>query len=131
MPARFLGVTAVPCLAILLPPSTAYSTRTLQMLVPRLPRGHPLDMHLYLSERDSWQAVAETEQPIWTATDFGLAESDVSRHFSYTYRPSAAVQNNGSVFVHAVFVPTGASPNPKGAQPVHVHVADSCRTQIS
>lgn len=92
---------------------TAKSGEPVKMLVPRLPRGHPLDMHLYLSERDSWQAVAESEQPIWTATDFGLAESDVSRHFSYTYRPSAAVQNNGSVFVHAVFVPTGASPNPK------------------
>jgi hypothetical protein len=84
-----------------------------KFLTPRLPRGHPLDMHLYISEEASWQAVAAAATPIWSTFEVPLAEQQEPRRLQYVYRPSPAVQANGSVYVHAVFVPTGASPNPK------------------
>lgn len=34
------------------------------------------------------------------------------RQFTYLYRPSKAVQNNGSVYIHTVFTPEGAQPYP-------------------
>lgn len=71
-------------------------------------------MHLYISEEASWQAVAAAATPIWSTFEVPLAEQQEPRRLQYVYRPSPAVQANGSVYVHAVFVPTGASPNPKG-----------------
>jgi len=35
-----------------------------------------------------------------------------------------AVMNNGSVYIHAIFTPTGASPNPSGALLAMLH---ACR----
>lgn len=84
-----------------------------QMLSPLLPRGHPLDMHLFISEKRDWRTAAAAEQPVWTASNVPLGEAGTARGGSYIYRPSPAVQNNGSVWVHAVFTPSGASPNPK------------------
>jgi hypothetical protein len=143
-------------------------------VVPQFPKGHPLDMHLFLTEQPEWRAAAQAEQPIWVASDVPLAEPGVTREFDYVYRPSEvgagsgagswdaacscgcwcqpgvhsaaatslfvvgyvvwpdlqapdcctlpwvaqAVQNNGSVYVHLVFTPTGASPNPTGEPPL-------------
>ena len=84
------------------------------MLLPRLPRGHPLDCHVFLSESPDWAAGATGGTPLWVASDVALAEAGVKREFDYVYHPSPAVQNNGSVWVHAVFTPLGASPDPKG-----------------
>ncbi|KAL4425896.1 hypothetical protein ABPG75_009912 [Micractinium tetrahymenae] len=84
-----------------------------KFVVPQFGRSHPLDMHLFLSESRSWRGAASAGPALWVASDVPLAESGVKRDFSYVYRPSKAVQNNGSVFVHAVFTPTGASPNPQ------------------
>ncbi len=85
-----------------------------QVLSPLLPRGHPLDMHLFISEKRDWRTAAAAEEPVWTASNVPLGEPGPARGETYVYRPSPAVQNNGSVWVHAVFTPTGASPSPKG-----------------
>jgi hypothetical protein len=84
-----------------------------QVLSPLLPRGHPLDMHLFISEQPDWRAAASDGEPVWTASNVPLGEPGPARGSSYVYRPSPAVQNNGSVWVHAVFTPAGASPSPK------------------
>ncbi|EFN57413.1 hypothetical protein CHLNCDRAFT_142853 [Chlorella variabilis] len=59
-----------------------------RIVSPRLPRGHPLDMHLFISEEASWQAVAAQAQPVWLAADVALAEPDVKREATFVYRPS-------------------------------------------
>lgn len=59
-----------------------------QVLSPRLFKGHPLDMHLYLSERPTWQDAVAAEQPVWTAADVPLAEAGVQRTAEFVYRPS-------------------------------------------
>ena len=91
------------------------STRP-QFLTPQFPRGQPLDCHLYVSEAADWRDAAAAGTPVWTAGDVPLAEPGVVRQHSHVYRPSPAVHNNGSVFVHAVFTLPGASPNPTGAR---------------
>lgn len=89
----------------------------LQVLSPQFSRGHPLDMHLYISEQRDWRKAAAAEQPVWTADNVPLAEGGEARGSSFLYRPSPAVQNNGSVWVHAVFTPAGAPNDPNGAPP--------------
>lgn len=161
------------CVLCLLPCRLPACPTPLQFVVPQFARGHPLDVHLFLSESRSWRAAAATGPALWVAADVPLAGAGVKREFSYVYRPSQvsgsqaaalgaatvavavmgdalpgafgaaaaaalralaagaactgcqpmcpvqppalqAVQNNGSVYVHAVFTPTGASPNPQG-----------------
>ncbi|KAL4445724.1 hypothetical protein ABPG77_008923 [Micractinium sp. CCAP 211/92] len=80
---------------------------------PQFGRSHPLDVHLFLSESRSWRAAAGAGPALWVASDVPLAEPNVKRQLAYVYHPSKAVQNNGSVYVHAVFTPTGGSPNPQ------------------
>lgn len=91
------------------------NTHPPQVLSPQFPRGHPLDLHLFISEQPDWQRAAADEAPAWTARDLALGMPGVVKQGAVAYRPSPAVQNNGSVFVHAVFTPTGASPNPTSA----------------
>lgn len=81
-------------------------------VTPRFHKGHPMDVHLFLSESSRWQKAAAAGPPVWVASDVPLAEPGTKHEFAYTYHPSQAVQNNASVYVHAVFTPTGASPVP-------------------
>jgi hypothetical protein len=79
---------------------------------PRLARATAVDVHVYVSEAAAWQeAAAGGAVPAWVARDVPLG-STAPREVRYLYRPSPAVQNNGSVFVHAVFTPPGAAPDP-------------------
>lgn len=87
-----------------------------QVLSPLLPRGHPVDMHLFISEKRDWRTAASADEPVWVASNLALGEPGVTRGGSYIYHPSPAVQNNGSVWVHAVFTPAGASPSPNSEQ---------------
>jgi hypothetical protein len=82
-------------------------------LSPRLARSTPVDVHVFISETDSWRAAAANgAPPVWLQRDVPLGSTQ-PQHFRYTYRPSPAVQNNGSVFVHAVFTPPGAPADPE------------------
>jgi hypothetical protein len=84
-------------------------------LTPMLPRGTPIDMYMYISENNNWKEVVASQEenpPIWVEKGIPLASGE-PRYSTHVYRPSPAVQNNGSVYVHAVFTPFGASPNPE------------------
>jgi len=84
-------------------------------LTPMLSRGTPVDMYMYISENENWKdAVTSSDEnpPIWVEKGIPLA-SGQPRYSTYTYRPSKAVQNNGSAYVHTIFTPFGASPNPE------------------
>lgn len=60
----------------------------MQALSPQFPKGHPLDMHLFISEHKSWRSAAADGQPVWTAGDVPLAEAGVNRQHTAVYRPS-------------------------------------------
>ncbi|GAB4824016.1 hypothetical protein N2152v2_011062 [Parachlorella kessleri] len=81
-------------------------------LAPRFAKHTPMDAHFFISEEPSWRAAARSSDPVWVASDVELAGGKEQR-YTYVYRPSHAVQHNGSVWVHAVFTPPGASPSPK------------------
>lgn len=84
-------------------------------LTPMLSRGTPVDMYMYISENENWKDVvtlSNENPPIWVEKGIPLASGE-PRYSTHTYRPSKAVQNNGSVYVHAIFTPYGASPNPE------------------
>jgi len=76
-----------------------------------IPRGTPMDVHFYISENGDWRNAASKQTPVWTAEGIPLGMGDSLIH-PYVYYPSPRVQNNGSVYVHAVFTPSGASPDP-------------------
>ena len=78
---------------------------------PLLSRGDPIDVHCYISEKEDWKDAVTSGEPIWLERDVPLATGE-PRLGTYLYRPSLAVQNNGSVYFHAVFTPPGASANP-------------------
>lgn len=79
--------------------------------LPRLPRGAPADLHMFLAEDSDWLAVAHAQSPIWVVQEFALG-SGAAQEKTVRYRPSPDVQNNGSLWVHTVFTPPGASPDP-------------------
>ena len=80
-------------------------------LRPTLGPESPMDVHVYVSEKSDWKQAAHLEEPVWMESSVLLA-SGKPRHYAYTYRPSATVQSNGSVYVHAIFTPPGASSDP-------------------
>lgn len=79
-------------------------------LTPLLPKGTPMDVHFFISEDASWNAAAKAD-PVWLAQSVAMGASEPLM-FPYLYRPSKGVQNNGTVYVHTVFTPPGASPDP-------------------
>lgn len=110
------------------PCTAALHIARLQVLSPQFSRGHPLDMHLYISEQREWRKAAAAEQPVWTADNVGLAEPGEARGSSVVYRPSPAVQANCSVWLHAVFTPAGAPTDPNGAPQAG---SDGCRGRVA
>lgn len=97
------------------------------MLNPMMSKGTPVDVHFFLTDTSSesgisgglgggmqptWFQIAERDiEPLWVAKNVPVAEGE-QRVFEYVYRPSKDALNNGSVLIHAVFTPAGASPNP-------------------
>lgn len=82
-----------------------------EMLQPRLGRGTAMDAHMFVSELEDWRAAVASGGPVHVAPGFELGLGP-AQAFSYVYRPSQAVRNNGSLFFHTVFTPPGASPSP-------------------
>mmetsp|Transcript_8115 Transcript_8115/g.24117 ORF Transcript_8115/g.24117 Transcript_8115/m.24117 type:complete len:668 (-) Transcript_8115:416-2419(-) len=72
---------------------------------PLINRTDPVSLRVFISEADTLEADVLGAGPVWEAPRFMLPlPAEHSR--VVTYRPSRAVQNNGSVFVHAVFEAT-------------------------
>jgi len=81
-------------------------------IAPKFLKNHPFDVHFYISEQAEWfDAVAQGTDPVWYLSDIPLADQTVDLQKNIQYTPSELVQTNGSVYVHAVFTPPGASPS--------------------
>ncbi|KDD74795.1 Cleft lip and palate transmembrane protein 1, partial [Helicosporidium sp. ATCC 50920] len=80
-------------------------------LVPRLGRGTPVDVHVFLSTEPMWRLAAQASAPLWSATNLPLgsfAETGASLDFAVP----ESVRRNGTAWVHAVITRAGASPDP-------------------
>lgn len=84
-------------------------------LTPLMGKGSAIDVHFFVTDSSQgptgWRQAAEVDEPVWVAHNVSVAMGP-SFSFEYTYRPSAEAQNNGSVLVHSVYTPHGASVNP-------------------
>ncbi|EIE18938.1 cleft lip and palate transmembrane 1 [Coccomyxa subellipsoidea C-169] len=81
------------------------------MLVPQFQRGTHLDLYVFLSEQPSFSQYSDSKALVWAEKDFALG-TEADRKLNITYHPSEAVQNNGTVYLHAFFAPTGVAIDP-------------------
>ncbi|KAK9917974.1 hypothetical protein WJX75_000180 [Coccomyxa subellipsoidea] len=81
------------------------------IFVPHFERGTHLDLYVFQSEQPSFSQYSDSKALIWTEKDFALG-SEADRKLNITYYPSEAVQNNGTVYLHAFFAPTGFAIDP-------------------
>ena len=82
------------------------------ILSPLFSKGTLVDVHMFISENSNWKEAVATTPPVWVEPNVPLGAGE-PRHSLYMYHPSPEVQNNGSVYIHAVITPPGASPNPE------------------
>ncbi|KAG2454215.1 hypothetical protein HYH02_001249 [Chlamydomonas schloesseri] len=77
-------------------------------LYPVFPKGQLVDMYMFLSEQRSIPSHQYAmEDLIWSETGVELGSAAESRKLTYTYEPSEAVKNNGSVWLHMVLTRAG------------------------
>jgi len=85
---------------------TAVNTKDpMSMSFPKYSKGSLVDMYCFISEKN-YLSDFDMSELIWSETGIELAMSD-QRNYTFIYEPSKAVQNNGSVYLHAVFVKSG------------------------
>ncbi|KAL2497989.1 Transmembrane CLPTM1 family protein [Abeliophyllum distichum] len=75
-------------------------------------RGEPLDMWLYLSEKEKFNDFGGS--PVWHETNIPYAVWNVegTRTLSMKYHPSEALKHNGSLYAHVFFARSGYPPDP-------------------
>eukprot|EP00879_Flechtneria_rotunda_P011525 GHRR01012039.1.p1 GENE.GHRR01012039.1~~GHRR01012039.1.p1 ORF type:complete len:411 (+),score=98.64 GHRR01012039.1:68-1234(+) len=72
-------------------------------------KGDLLDIHVYLSE-SSFMRDPAAAQFVWSQHGVGLATAK-ERTFTHIYKPSKAVQNNGTLYAHVLFTRSGIDPH--------------------
>jgi hypothetical protein len=93
-----------------------------QLIMPKLARGTPLDMSLYISEQPVFSDFGSREALIWRETDLELGVSG-ERTATYTYRPS---QVRSGVRAGAAGVSLAVPGFPTCAWPAKPAVSRSC-----
>jgi len=83
-----------------------------EMLVPKFQRSLPVDLSVFLSEYPDLRNLTSNDELVWRETDLPLATAS-QRSQTVVYSPSKAVQNNGTLYVHALFIPSGVSTDPQ------------------
>ncbi|XP_051148823.1 uncharacterized protein LOC127263698 [Andrographis paniculata] len=78
-------------------------------------KGEPLDMWLYLSEKEKFNDFGNEALLVWQETNipYALWTADSTRTVSLKYYPSEALKNNGSLYAHVFFARSGYPPDPK------------------
>ncbi|KAL6752322.1 transmembrane protein [Haematococcus lacustris] len=79
---------------------------------PKFNKGELVDCYVFLTETASVRGGHyDLADLIWSETSVALAAQD-PRNISYMYEPSKNVQNNGSLYLHAVLAKAGETINP-------------------
>ncbi len=80
---------------------------------PAFNKSDAFDVYVYFSEYPALApSTYEEESPVWTVRDVPFAGPGVDLSAHIVYKPSDAVQHNGSLFAHAIFVLHGGEINP-------------------
>ena len=80
---------------------------------PMYRKGDLVDMYVYITEEHMLQH-PPLSALVWEEKDLPLATLQ-PRNQTVLYRPSIAVQNNGSLFVHTLFTRAGVPPEALGS----------------
>jgi hypothetical protein len=76
------------------------------------------DLWVYVSEESQFTNFGNEKALIWHETNIPYAvwTPDSVRHKKFTYRPSEAVQHNGTLYAHVFFARSGFSPDPESPE---------------
>lgn len=78
-------------------------------LMPMFRKGDRVDMYMFISEEPHIRHYGQHEHElVWIEKAIAMTVED-PRQLTYTYRPSEAVHNNGSVYLHVLFAVPGMS----------------------
>ncbi|KAH9380566.1 hypothetical protein HPB48_017324 [Haemaphysalis longicornis] len=86
------------------------------------PNGTIMDMLVYISESSTFDRFDDPEALVWKQPDivygdwYGGPNGDSSYTKTTKFRPSEAMKNNGTIFLHVYFVLSGHSPDPKAGK---------------
>ncbi|RYR44767.1 hypothetical protein Ahy_A08g041048 isoform C [Arachis hypogaea] len=77
-------------------------------------KGQPLDMWLYISEREKFNDFGRESALVWHETNIPYAVwgPESTRTLTLKYHASEALKNNGSLYAHVFFAHSGYSPDP-------------------
>ncbi|KAJ1696427.1 hypothetical protein LUZ63_004939 [Rhynchospora breviuscula] len=101
-------------------------------------KGEPMDMWLYLTEKDKFNDFSNEDALYWHETNipYGVWGPTSTRKRTLTYYPSEALKHNGSLYAHVFFARSGYPADPSdpeydpksafgGTHPVVVHLRKS------
>ncbi|CAN6475418.1 unnamed protein product [Victoria cruziana] len=85
-----------------------------QLMSNLFSRSEPLDMWLYLSEKEKFNDFGNEHALVWHETNIPYAVwgPQSSRSYSLKYSPSEALKHNGSLYAHVFFARSGYPPDP-------------------
>ncbi|KAL2347127.1 hypothetical protein Fmac_001127 [Flemingia macrophylla] len=77
-------------------------------------KAQPLDMWLYLSEREKFNDFGSESSLVWHETNIPYAvwSPESTRTLTLKYHPSESLKHNGSLYAHVFFAHSGFSPDP-------------------
>ncbi|XP_042470318.1 cleft lip and palate transmembrane protein 1 homolog isoform X1 [Zingiber officinale] len=77
-------------------------------------KGEPLDMWLYLSEKENFNDFSDEDALVWHEANIPYAVwgQSSTRSLSMQYYPSEAVKHNGTLYAHVFFARSGYPPDP-------------------
>ncbi|XP_043263758.1 cleft lip and palate transmembrane protein 1 homolog isoform X1 [Colletes gigas] len=87
--------------------------------------GTLFDLHVYLSESETFKQFNDTEKLIWLEQGliygdwYSGPDKDGSKTIKYKFNPSDQLKNNGSIYLHVYVTKSGKSPNPKASKNVY------------
>ncbi|CAI9763398.1 unnamed protein product [Fraxinus pennsylvanica] len=89
-------------------------TQTSNQISNLFHKGEPLDMWLYLSEKEHFNDFGSEGSLFWYETNIPYAVwgPDSTRSISLKYYPSEALKHNGSLYAHVFFARSGYPPDP-------------------
>ncbi|XP_015430748.1 PREDICTED: cleft lip and palate transmembrane protein 1 homolog [Dufourea novaeangliae] len=87
--------------------------------------GTLFDLHVYLSESETFKQFDDPRRLIWLERGliygdwYSGPDKDGQRVFQYKFAPSNQLKNNGSIYLHVYVTKSGKSPNPKAGKNIY------------
>lgn len=85
-----------------------------QLMSNLFQKGEPLDMWLFVSEREKFTDFSNEDALVWHETNvpYAVWGPGSSRTRTVTYHPTEAVKHNGTLYAHVFFARSGYPPDP-------------------